>query len=414
MQADSWSPPRPFDAWSKSSNHVAAVTPASEGKEAQLEVYFFQNEKRVPLWRSALVNRVCPTHALVTDDGQRAVTFDNWGGVGYGDDVLAFYGPNGLVKKYSLEEISSLSSDELRDARTTAGRFRLPHSTSSRHWRQDSIEILEREGDRWILNLWLEWERRWHVWDVATGAEEKITKKLLTACNEKGRNHALREIRSGKTGLGVYEFLGWLKRPEDKPLIVALLSDQQFGSGTIQSSTTESGVRRELLTYFSNSDKREMADRILSEWENKSVSNRQSDQKYNYLGQVDGVISITHPPKEKEGSLRIYLTSVTRTAEALQEEEIAHYLIADFSYMSSFAPKPTNELRFSLQGVSPGQYRALVIWDREAPYSKHEPRVIHPGKGDYISTASPVITVKSNSTSKVALSCTTLFGAVGK
>ncbi len=42
---------------------------------------------------------------LVSNGGKYVVTFDNWHSVGYGDNVVAIYGPSGqLIRKMSLTD----------------------------------------------------------------------------------------------------------------------------------------------------------------------------------------------------------------------------------------------------------------------------------------------------------------------
>lgn len=53
-----------------------------------------------------LVNEVAPVSALVSNNGDYMVTFDNWHSVGYGDDVVVIYRSDGtLVKKFGLEDV---------------------------------------------------------------------------------------------------------------------------------------------------------------------------------------------------------------------------------------------------------------------------------------------------------------------
>ena len=53
-----------------------------------------------------LVNEVSPVSALVSEEGNYLVTFDNWHAVGYGDDVVVIYRSDGtLIKKFSLEDL---------------------------------------------------------------------------------------------------------------------------------------------------------------------------------------------------------------------------------------------------------------------------------------------------------------------
>ncbi|MBL8125042.1 MAG: energy transducer TonB [Blastocatellia bacterium] len=84
---------------------------------------FFAKGKR--LWNVRLVNDVAPVSALVSNNGDYVITFDNWHGIGYGDDVVSIYsGQTGtLIKKLGLS-----------DFLTESDIYNLPASTSSIHW----------------------------------------------------------------------------------------------------------------------------------------------------------------------------------------------------------------------------------------------------------------------------------------
>src|SRR5690606_21835090 len=45
-------------------------------------------------WKAQLVNDVAPAQAVVANDGTTA-TFDNWHSVGWGDDAVVLYAPDG-------------------------------------------------------------------------------------------------------------------------------------------------------------------------------------------------------------------------------------------------------------------------------------------------------------------------------
>ena len=58
------------------------------------------------VWSRNLVNEVSPVSALVSVDGSRVVTFDNWHSVGHGDDVVVIYNRSGeMVRSLSLNQI---------------------------------------------------------------------------------------------------------------------------------------------------------------------------------------------------------------------------------------------------------------------------------------------------------------------
>ena len=53
-----------------------------------------------------LSNEVSPVSAIVSNNGAYIVTFDNWHGVGYGDDVVVIYRSDGtMIKKFALEDL---------------------------------------------------------------------------------------------------------------------------------------------------------------------------------------------------------------------------------------------------------------------------------------------------------------------
>jgi hypothetical protein len=62
--------------------------------------------KMKTLWTIPLVNEVSPVDALVSDNGDYVVTFDNWHSVGYGDDAVVIYraADGSLVKKFALTD----------------------------------------------------------------------------------------------------------------------------------------------------------------------------------------------------------------------------------------------------------------------------------------------------------------------
>lgn len=58
------------------------------------------------VWRGALVNDVAPVDALVSASGHYVVTFDNWHSIGYGDNVVVIYGPDGkVIRSMALTDI---------------------------------------------------------------------------------------------------------------------------------------------------------------------------------------------------------------------------------------------------------------------------------------------------------------------
>ncbi len=82
-----------------------------------------------------LRNEVAPVSALVTNDGQNIVTFDDWHGMGYGDNVVVIYRGDGSV-------VNNLA---LSDLVTERDELLLPHTVSSIRWRVD-VSIDQEHG----------------------------------------------------------------------------------------------------------------------------------------------------------------------------------------------------------------------------------------------------------------------------
>jgi hypothetical protein len=60
----------------------------------------------IAVWDKHLGNDVSPVSALVTNSGRYVVTFDNWGSMGWGNDVVVIYGPDGsVVRSLSVHDI---------------------------------------------------------------------------------------------------------------------------------------------------------------------------------------------------------------------------------------------------------------------------------------------------------------------
>jgi hypothetical protein len=79
------------------------------------------------VWDHRITNEVAPASALVRDDGEYAVTFDDWHGTGYGPNAVVIYGAGGkLVRAIALSDV--VPSDYIKA---------LPHSVSSIQWRGD-------------------------------------------------------------------------------------------------------------------------------------------------------------------------------------------------------------------------------------------------------------------------------------
>lgn len=143
VQADSWEPPETRVTTSSSGAYrVTIVPPITDAESTQpgaRKRAHARIERRLGgrfalAWEQGLVNRVVPTNALIANDGAYLVTFDNWGSVGMGPDVVVIYRRGGeLVRKLSLEQI--LPAEYVRH---------LPRGYSSIWW-SGKHRLLERD-----------------------------------------------------------------------------------------------------------------------------------------------------------------------------------------------------------------------------------------------------------------------------
>jgi Gram-negative bacterial TonB protein C-terminal len=81
--------------------------------------------KRKKLWSIKLDNEVSPVSAILSNNGDYVVTFDNWHGTGYGDNVVVIYdASNGkLIRKLGLSDFLTESDID-----------NLQYTTSSIKW----------------------------------------------------------------------------------------------------------------------------------------------------------------------------------------------------------------------------------------------------------------------------------------
>lgn len=114
-----------------------------------------------------LVNEVSPVSAIISNDGEYLVTFDNWHSMGYGDDVIVLYRSDGsLIKKFGLGDL--LTEGDIKT---------LPHSVSSIWWGGDHY-IDESAGLlvlKIVSNRKSPWEEGVHFRDLKIGLADGRT-----------------------------------------------------------------------------------------------------------------------------------------------------------------------------------------------------------------------------------------------
>ncbi len=127
--ADTWVPPTEQNYYSANQEYFLRVVPGDGSSPARGTLYEVVVDAAAGgdallKWSRELANPSAPHEVLVADSGEYVVTFDDWGMVGYGPNVVVVYGPGGeLSRKFALEDL--LTEEEIAA---------VPHTVSSRWW----------------------------------------------------------------------------------------------------------------------------------------------------------------------------------------------------------------------------------------------------------------------------------------
>jgi hypothetical protein len=144
--ADSWLAPTEQDYYSADEAYYLHVVPGDGDKHAAGTLYEVVVDAAAGgdallKWSRDLLNPYAPHKVLVADSGEYVVTFDEWGGVGYGPNVVVIYGPGGdVVRNFALEEL--LTEEDIADVPTTV---------SSRWWGGE--HYLDEEAGEVVLKV---------------------------------------------------------------------------------------------------------------------------------------------------------------------------------------------------------------------------------------------------------------------
>jgi len=393
--ADSWAKPVERLYLSRNKRFGANVIPAKDNSPAMVKVFQISDKIGWVHWHCDLGNEGAPQEVFVSDDGKYVVTVnENSSRVhgGMGDFVLAFYQRKGLIKNYSLEKIlhypDKIDKKEFNKL--------ISRSVSGRSWVNMPM-FLDQYNEKLLFCAWLLYGQRWLAWEVSTGLELQINNDLEERWNEKGRRWA-REYNIGsqaslisRHSAQALSFLGRFKKPEDRKFIESFLADKNFHTWYVERD-------KKFISYYSWSSRRSQIDKILAEWDGKPTSESSRDnQKYHYLGVVEGTIELPRPPEAGDHCLCIYLIPTEITKSEWFNEVPAHRLVDSFwKYSFNNMQWPGRNILFRILGVTPGEYLITAVWDLAKPYTFGSDYIKGPTqKGDYQSTESPVITVKA-------------------
>ncbi len=322
--ADTWAAPTAFETASSNGKYIGHVEPGETfraDRRPTLEVFKLDGGKRISHWRGQLVNEISPVEIVITDDGQFVITLDNHHHVGYGEDVVAIYAQRGLIRKYSLEAVFA----EVPTPRDGGYWNLFSHSVSSRWWRDSSIKLIAGEGAEARFGIWLDWAKRWFVWQLADGTMVKLNKDVARQWDVMGRQWGL----------------------------VQLGTAEAAGVGAGRGMPAENGAAYHTqvtacryLGYAKNPMDRKLLERLLYR-----------------LGTVKVDIQLPHMPAKKEGQMYLSIFSDAVKPDAWREGRPAFR--GGHHFGRSIENRP---VAIEIPPLKPGRYWVKVVWDRKPPF----------------------------------------------
>jgi len=375
--ADSWAPPKTVEVFSSNSNYLAKTEPAwhdSELKSPILTVFKQDKSSRLPLWRANLSNKVAPVEVLLTDDGEYVVTLDNYHAVGYGDEVVAFYGGKGLIRKYSLEAALADAPGN-GEASDWLGHF--VHSVSSRWWRSHSLMFFDGAGTNASFGIWLDWAARWFVWRLADGAPVKLGGEVLKRWNLRGHQWALERLAEPEVTNrpSREELLKWTAEAREWSSRKGARYQNQITACRYLAFNNYPGDRVLLEGLLGNPEEnanwdlplRIDADRALAILDGQAINfGHEGIEKMKLfrLGRVDLTIEFPQIPGKDEGQLYVSIFPET-VKESVWPESPAEFRTGKGFKWSGTDGKLA--LKVVIPPLRPGGYWVKAVWARTPP-----------------------------------------------
>jgi hypothetical protein len=422
VRGDSWMPARESETLSENRRFVARVIPSDAKSKSKLVVSLVVGHQTNEIWRTFFSR--FPVNVFVSDEGTGVVALDGYGSMGYGEHVVAIYGPEGLRGNYALEDFTLPLEPEYHPKGwiTRLGGYEqlFSHSTSSRDWRQHSTQFFYRDSGETFFCINLDWRDGWVVWRISDGKLHTASSELASLLNIEGRRRALAQIEAGEALSASFGFLGRLRHPGDDTLMVeGWLRDTRFTNNNLMAFVPGKTIPYpKLLSY---SKRRREADAVLSRWAGLAANpfRLEHSEPPRILGTVKTRVSISEPLKPGLGYMRLYLIPAAVPLATWHESQPEQYLIVD---LSGYLPmvfgqsdwrikvRQRKTVEMVVEGVTPGDYRVKVVWDKAPPFTDADTVVCIPRPGDYESVSSPIFTVeKGKETDIIEIDCKTLL-----
>ncbi len=366
---------------------IQAIRDALWGTKAGWEKYlnpeiekWQQSSERKLLWQAELDKCVAPNYIDVSEDGKYIVKLDNWYSIGHGDNVVAFYNEEGLIKKYSLEEVVPLDSERVkRLIRNSQTKIQIAfdeenefffkeakdysslsninpyeglfdHTTSSRHWRKNGVEVMLPLNGKVFFGVWLSWLCDWVIWDMANGNIIQATPELLQALNCQARKQVRKNMEWDEVGAACH-FLTYFRVAEDRQFIQDLLQYNKFVV-----SFGEDYIH-------SYSEERRYADMALSIWDGERQRFIDTNSyKCRYLGGFEGAVVSDSLPQSNL-IFYLYLVPADISENQWTQQSTLHKMIFD---TTDDRFKDCSEIPLKMSDITPGRYYIKCILDRNS------------------------------------------------
>ncbi|HUT29422.1 MAG TPA: hypothetical protein VMX13_06500 [Sedimentisphaerales bacterium] len=391
-----------LSARSENGQFAVVLIRSPDMNDCVLEVYDVNASQNKLLWKADVASNF-PRGGLFLSDDAGCVARLNTREESRGDALQFYTREQGKIKGYSHDQLLGFC-----ETLTGKGKYNLFPTFYMFH---------TFEGLTYFCGcLFGKAGLQWVAWSAADGQHLNLDQTVANSITDDARRHFRKEL--GHEGESPNKILGCLflshfKRPEDRPYVEKLLTDQHFVTNPIwverssflqtllEQINIETQTRYQLDYFCASSGFRETADRELEKWDGKVTRDRLRSRKdpYHCLGTALVQVVLKSTPK-RVGGLWVYLVPASIGRAEWDHKRRLHYLMAEFEGLGSeYEIGRTIPCIFG--GVTPGKYWIKAVWDKEKPFEpldRSGDGFCRPQKGDYESADSPVIEVEAAQT----------------